>query len=427
MIMNSAYTNMKLDVARHITEICHQLQSAGFETYIVGGAVRDFLIGRIPKDYDLSTSATPEEIRGEFGRRKARIIGRRFRLVHLVHGQEIIEVSTFRRIPSREAQDVKIRQKLGDVPQNMIFSDNEFGSAVEDAERRDFTVNALFYDPVKEQLVDHTGMGLDDVRAGLIRAIGDPALRFEEDPVRILRALKFAGQCDMEFEEDTRRALMDSIPLIQLAAPSRLTLELEKILKNPRGHKILRLFQHYGFLKYFLPELSRELERDKDCEALSLLEIRNRRMEAGCYRDSISVAIALLSLGRMEKRYGVLSPGCQWMDAVNREELADEVYSQVKGCFHPHALIRAVIYSAQRSLMVMGRVLDFERPASRLLANPGYAHAREMALILNESRWHVKGLEETLPEMPEHFAPHHKLRHGHPRKQDKRKHRGQTG
>ena len=148
----------ELPVANHVISLISELQNAGFEAYIVGGAIRDLLLGRTPKDYDISTSATPEEVRGVFGRRIARIIGKRFRLVHVQYGGELFEVSTFRKAPT-QGQLRPDGRPAKDLPEHMILSDNEFGSAEEDAWRRDFTVNALFYDPVRSELIDYTVRG----------------------------------------------------------------------------------------------------------------------------------------------------------------------------------------------------------------------------------------------------------------------------
>ena len=148
-----------LPVAPHVVDLISELQNAGYEAYIVGGAIRDLLLGRKPKDFDISTSATPEEVRAVFGRRIARIIGKRFRLVHVEYSGELFEVSTFRRAPTRTAANSK-----KELPENLILSDNSFGTAEEDAWRRDFTVNALFYDPVNSELLDYTGQGIDDIR-----------------------------------------------------------------------------------------------------------------------------------------------------------------------------------------------------------------------------------------------------------------------
>ena len=144
----------ELPVSANARSVVSRLQKAGFETYIVGGAIRDMLMGRTPKDFDISTAATPEEVRQVFGRRSSRIIGKRFRLAHVYCGKELFEVATFRRAPEKngQAQD-------GESPGNLIVSDNVFGSSSEDAARRDFTVNALFYDPEKREIKDFTGQG----------------------------------------------------------------------------------------------------------------------------------------------------------------------------------------------------------------------------------------------------------------------------
>ena len=213
---------MKYDipVQSNVYSLVSALQEAGYETYIVGGAIRDHLLGRSPKDYDVSTAATPEEVRSVFGRRNARIIGKRFRLVHVTMGKELFEVSTFRRAPQ---QNTALAQKK-ELPENMILSDNDFGTAEEDAWRRDFTINALFYDPVKKELLDYTGKGLEDIQKRVVRAIGEPQLRFEEDPVRMLRALKLVGQYDFSMDAVTETALFASLPLLRHAVPSRLSL-----------------------------------------------------------------------------------------------------------------------------------------------------------------------------------------------------------
>ena len=244
----------RLVVAQPICNVVAKLQNAGYETYVVGGAIRDLLLGRVPKDYDISTSATPEQVRAVFGRRSARIIGKRFKLVHLMMGKEILEISTFRQAPDNQLPE-HLLSKRRFLPSNMILDDNQFGTSEEDAWRRDFTVNALFLDPIAGKLIDYTGRGVDDIVNGVVRAIGDPKLRFEEDPVRILRALKLVGQYGFLPEPGTEQAIRESLPLIQHVVQSRLTLELEKILKSTYCHRILKAFQRYGFLRFFLPFL----------------------------------------------------------------------------------------------------------------------------------------------------------------------------
>ena len=203
-------------VEESVYNVVAALQDAGYETYIVGGAIRDLLLNRIPKDYDISTAATPEQVRDVFGKRRARIIGRRFQLVHVRAGKELFEVSTFRRAPAEKKHEPLTpgARKIAalEEAENMIFNDNDFGSSEEDAWRRDFTVNALFYDPVADELIDYTGSGIADIESGLVRAIGDPKLRFEEDPVRMLRALKLVGQYGFKLERKTEDALRATLP-----------------------------------------------------------------------------------------------------------------------------------------------------------------------------------------------------------------------
>ncbi|MDD3886699.1 MAG: hypothetical protein PHI35_07500, partial [Victivallaceae bacterium] len=274
-----------LPVGDNAVDLVARLQEAGYETYIVGGAVRDLLLGRSPKDYDISTAASPEEVRAVFGRRMARIIGKRFRLVHVTSRGVIYEVSTFRQAPEAESQR-KLKKPL---PENMITSDNSFGTAEEDAWRRDFTVNALFYDPMQDEIVDFTGQGVEDIEHKVVRAIGEPKLRFEEDPVRMLRALKLVGQYGFELDEKTENALFESLDLIRHASPSRLSLELEKVLGSIYGDRQIQAFHDYGLLNYFLPEIERVWGTPCADYALDLLAERNCRVDEGRYRNSVSL------------------------------------------------------------------------------------------------------------------------------------------
>jgi poly(A) polymerase len=171
----------KDSISRCARRTCEELQRAGYLAFVVGGAVRDLLLGRQPKDFDIATSATPDEVRSVF--RRSRIIGRRFQIVHVLCGPEMVEVSTFRAHFTREAEDDN-RDEHG-----RMLSDNVFGTQAEDAMRRDFTVNALFYDPVREEVWDYVH-GMKDLKAGKLVMIGDPATRYREDPVRMMRAAR---------------------------------------------------------------------------------------------------------------------------------------------------------------------------------------------------------------------------------------------
>lgn len=368
----------ELPVENRVIELISTLQRAGFEAYIVGGAIRDLLLGRRPKDYDISTAATPEEVRNVFGRRAARIIGKRFRLVHVRHSGELFEVSTFRQAPSPESAAVSPDgRKHEELPEHMILSDNSFGTAEEDAWRRDFTVNALFYDPVRSELIDFTGQGIDDIRSGVVRAIGNPRLRFEEDPVRMLRALKLVGQYDFTFDAVTENALFAMLPLIRHAAPSRLSLELEKILSSSYGDKHLLAFHDYGLLEYFLPEIDAAWGSPVCEYALNLFNERNCRVAEGIYRNSISLAMATLALPFVERECGSVT-GQLWENSPDSRAVISAVLDRL---FRPQTMMNRMTLSAERVLQLQTLFAEPKSRPEQLMESRSYAHSRELLLI----------------------------------------------
>jgi tRNA nucleotidyltransferase/poly(A) polymerase len=226
--------------------VVRKLTRAGYKAYLVGGCVRDLLVGRTPKDFDVATSATPNEIKATF--RNSRIIGRRFRLAHVFFDQKIIETATFRANP-RDEDDHDL----------LIRRDNVFGNESEDAKRRDFTINGLFYDVEREEVIDHVG-GLADLEAKLVRTIGDPDIRFQEDPVRMLRALKFAARLDFGFEPATWRALLRWRSEISKCAPPRLLEEMHRLLRGGAARRSFELMVETGVLAVLSPYLAGLLE-----------------------------------------------------------------------------------------------------------------------------------------------------------------------
>ena len=383
-----------LVVSEPIHQIVKKLQDAGYSAYIVGGAIRDLMLGRTPKDYDISTSAEPGEIRAVFGRKRARIIGRRFRLVHVRCGQDIIEVSTFRRNPDSTGQ-IPGKSRKEPVPENMIFRDNEFGTAEEDAWRRDFTVNALFYDPVNDDLIDYTGYGIDDMHAGIVRAVGEPALRFEEDPVRILRALKLVGQYGFTFEPTTGDAVRRHGELIRHAAPSRLALEMEKILKNAYCGNILTAFHDYDFLQYCMPYLEANWFSPAREYVTQLLDERKNRIIEGRYRDSISLAMALIALPFVEAEIGLGQHGRLW---ERNQETASQIRQILKEVFQPHNVIKRLAISAQNILNLQPDFFNPAKNTGKILHAHGYEHAREVLMLQNNVLWHDEGLTAKWPK-----------------------------
>ncbi len=219
--------------------VVRRLLRAGHEAYLVGGCVRDLYLGIRPKDFDVATSATPEQIRKLF--RNSRIIGRRFRIVHVYFGPKIIETSTFR-APPREVANP-------DDP--LILQDNEWGTIEDDAHRRDFTINALFFDVERRRIVDLVA-GLDDLDARIIRTIGEPALRFREDPVRMMRAIKFAARLDFTIEPRTWDAILEVAPDIARCSRARLLEEIYKILRSGAAHDSFVLLLESGLAPHLL-------------------------------------------------------------------------------------------------------------------------------------------------------------------------------
>jgi tRNA nucleotidyltransferase/poly(A) polymerase len=227
------------DIDADALKVLYRLRHHGFVAYMVGGGVRDLLLSRKPKDFDIATSAHPQQIKKLF--RNCFIIGRRFRLCHVRFGRKVIEVSTFRKQAEPEEGETLIRR------------DNAFGSPEEDASRRDFTVNALFYDIATFSVIDYLG-GLEDLEQRVIRTIGDPGVRLREDPVRMLRAVALAARLGFTIDRDTAEAIRALRGEIVKSSPARLLEEFYKILRQGASRETFRLLHELGLLAYLLPE-----------------------------------------------------------------------------------------------------------------------------------------------------------------------------
>ena len=222
---------------------CELLQERGFKAYVVGGAVRDLLIGATPKDFDVATDATPQQVKKI--QRRAYIIGKRFRLVHVVYGEEIIECSTFRAL---DAEGVRKDQD------GRVISDNVFGEMWEDAARRDFTVNAMYYDPVSEEIFDYHH-GFEDIARKRIRMIGDPTERYREDPVRMMRAVRIAAKLGFKMEAATERAIPKMAGLLENVPAARLFDEMMKLFTSGHAEECLVSLRKEGLHRALLPML----------------------------------------------------------------------------------------------------------------------------------------------------------------------------
>ncbi|MDR1529126.1 MAG: polynucleotide adenylyltransferase PcnB [Burkholderiales bacterium] len=238
--------------------VIRRLHSSGFQAFVVGGAVRDLLLERRPKDFDIATNATPEQIKPLF--RRAFIIGRRFKLVHVHVGRDVIEVSTFRTVQTDEnATDEHGR----------LLSDNVYGTQSEDAMRRDFTVNALYFDPLSEEIWDYVG-GVNDIRARRLKLIGSPVTRYREDPVRMLRAVRLAGKLDLTIAPSSEKPLRKLAGLMAHIPPTRLFEETQKLLLSGNAEKNITEVRHY----HLLPGLD-ALLLDENAEHFAALALKH--------------------------------------------------------------------------------------------------------------------------------------------------------
>jgi poly(A) polymerase len=290
-------------------KVLTRLTRAGHAAYLVGGGVRDLLLQRTPKDFDIATSARPNEVRRLF--RNCRIIGRRFRLAHILFADgKVIEVATFRRDP-REGRDDTDEGETDprDEADLLIRQDNTFGDPHEDAIRRDFTINGLFYDLEREEVIDYIG-GVADLQAGVVRTIGEPDVRFREDPIRILRAIKFSARLDLGIAPEVYDAMVDQRDELSRSAPPRVLEEILRLLRGGAAQRSISLAWDVGALAVILPELSAFLEdQAPDCDRLwKRLSIVDT-LKAADQLPSDTVLLAALIYGPLEEAvHGVADP-----------------------------------------------------------------------------------------------------------------------
>jgi poly(A) polymerase len=266
-------------------KVLYRLHRSGHKSYLVGGSVRDLLLGRTPKDFDVGTDATPSQVKKLF--RNCFLVGRRFRLAHIRFGRDkAVEVATFR----RQARPDDLPENPGD---HFFFAENIFGTPQEDAFRRDFTINALFYDIGSFSIIDYVG-GLEDLAARRLRVIGDPLVRFTEDPVRMLRALEFSARLGFSLDEAAREGIYVRAPLIAEAAPARIREELMELFRHKVAGRVLRDAQAMGLLPHLLAGF------EGDGETFDLLERVDARTAAGSTIEE-HFALAALYLSRFRR------------------------------------------------------------------------------------------------------------------------------
>lgn len=283
-------------ISANALKVCSGLREAGYEALLVGGCVRDLMLEREPKDFDVATNAHPEEVKKVF--RQTRLIGRRFRLAHVRFGREIIEVATYRgQSDVDEDEPLLEAEEQGNIQNGldgehsvtesgMILRDNVYGDQPEDALRRDFSMNALYYDPATETVIDYAG-GVEAIRAQIIRVIGDPQRRFREDPVRMLRAIRFAAKLDFALEPECSELIPRLSHLLAYVSPARLFDEVLKLFHSGAAVKTFVLLRKNGLLQFLLPLSEEALDtfesRDPDYRSIIITALANtdKRVKQG--------------------------------------------------------------------------------------------------------------------------------------------------
>ncbi|HEX2668794.1 MAG TPA: polynucleotide adenylyltransferase PcnB [Gammaproteobacteria bacterium] len=257
IIPRADHSISRANISENALKVLYRLKNAGYEAYLVGGGVRDLLLGREPKDFDIATSASPEQVEREF--RNCRLIGRRFRLAHVRFGDEIIEVATFRASGAADtAGEEDEADRAHDGGTGRILRDNIYGTVEEDAVRRDFSVNALYYDVRDFSVRDYVG-GLPDLRDGVLRLIGDPEVRYREDPVRMLRAVRFAVKLGFKLHSGTERPIGRLSGLLADVPPARMFEEILKLFMYGFGEQAFEALRHHGLFEQLFPRTEEAL------------------------------------------------------------------------------------------------------------------------------------------------------------------------
>jgi poly(A) polymerase len=263
-------------ISKNAIKVVQDLQKAGYQAYLVGGCVRDLLLDMKPKDFDVATNATPEQIKKTC--RNGRIIGRRFRLVHVRFGYEVIEVATFRANANDRDEVGSHQMREGDAGQ--LLRDNVFGSIEEDVRRRDFRVNALYYDPISDEILDFVG-GMEDIQERRLCSIGEPQKRFREDPVRMLRVIRFAAKLGFSMEPGALQMIEDEGKLLANVSPARLFEEVLKLFHGGAAYDTYLLLRKYGLFKYLFPFTDSCVEDNVDGMPERALQNTDKRIHQG--------------------------------------------------------------------------------------------------------------------------------------------------
>ena len=374
IIPRSEHNISRSNINENALKVLYRLKNAGYKAYLVGGSVRDLLLGLKPKDFDVVTDARPEQIRELF--RNCRLIGRRFRLAHIRFGREIIEVSTFRAPHQTVAGE-------GHTEDGRIVRDNVYGDIDDDVWRRDFTVNALFYNIEDFSLVDYVG-GLSDIKAKQLRLIGDPVERYREDPVRMLRAVRFAVKLGFTLHPATEQPITELDHLLQDIPPARLFEEFMKLFMNGCALAAYNQLRRYGLFVHLFPETDQALDKDNSGFMHGLLSNAFKNTDIRLTEDKPVtpgfLIATLLWIPMIRLAEGYKSNGLSEMDAISLA--SDSVISrQVKSISMPRRFTQMAreIWNLQTRL----KHHHGNRPY-RLVSHPRFRAAYDFLLLRKE-------------------------------------------
>ncbi len=374
IIPRSDHSVSRKEISDNALKVLYRLHKAGYQAFLVGGCVRDALVGLHPKDFDVATNATPEEVRALFN--NCRLIGRRFRLAHVRFGREIIEVATFRAAPVHEHDDVSHDEE------GRILRDNVYGTIEEDVWRRDFTCNSLYYNIADFSIWDFTG-GVADIKAKQIRLIGDPDQRMREDPVRMLRAVRFAAKLEFDIDESVADAIRNNVGLLKNVPAARLFDEFLKLFQGGHAERTFELLWTFGLFDEMFPATSQELEQDRVFGAFvhAALQNTDNRVRAG---KSVTPMFLL----------GVFlwAPTCRVADLRRQEEKMSEPQSLSLASFEIVADQQRRISIPRRFTVPMREMLALQprflttkgRRAMNLLEHRRFRAAYDFMLLRSE-------------------------------------------
>ena len=379
IIPRDAHVISRAQISERALTVLYRLKNAGYGAYLVGGGVRDLSLGREPKDFDVATDATPDEVKALF--RNCRLIGRRFRLAHVHWGPEIIEVATFRALTPAPADD-----DGGDrvVEDGMILRDNIYGTIEEDALRRDFTINALYYNVADFSIVDYAG-GMADLQAGRLRLIGDPVVRYREDPVRLLRAVRFAAKLGFSIDAGTAEPIPRMADLLDDIPPARLFDEVLKLFMAGQGVETFESLRQHGLFRYLFPATDTALDDDLHGQFITFLA---RALESTDKRvnEERPVTPAFLFAALLWPAILAQLPGGRLQPGVDRELFEQAVTEALERQLRQVAIPKRFAMPMREIWALQPRFdTRSEKKAKRLFSHPRFRAAYDFLLLRGEA------------------------------------------